>query len=495
MKKRNSHFTYQQEAPLYNAAVGYLEKDCISFHVPLHGRGSGNPELKKRGFAPLMRWDLTELDPLDDLYLPRGAIKKAQELAARLFLAGKSFFLVNGVTAGLLAALLSCCRPGQKVLLTRISHKAALHGIALAGAMPVYLPVEREPASGFPLNVSPSTVEQALKKHPDAGLLLVTSPSYWGVTADLNEIKKITSRYGVLLLVDEAHGTHLPFYGGKLPHSAAAGADIWLHSAHKSLGALTPGAFLHVAAGIPAGNLRFWLQALQTSSPSYPVMISLDLARRRVALQGKRIFSRCWRWAARLRRELAGAGFELLSDRMVKEARFNLDPCRITILRPGGDGRLLAGRLARERRLQVEMAAGTYILAIAGPAHLSLSPSHLAAAVKKEASAETFCGASPGSCSDDFPPSFFAGEESTLYSRFAMTPAEALRSPAFSISLHRAPGKVCAEMITLSPPGIPLVSAGEIITPQLLGFLSQKRAQGTLFQGAADPGMRNIKIV
>ena len=120
--------------------------------------------------------------------------------------------------------------------------------------------------------MSVETVEQALRRHPDARLLLVTSPSYWGITADLPAIKKLTAGYGVLLAVDEAHGAHLTFYGGKLPHSAMAGADIWLHSAHKSLGALTPGA-LHLGDK-SFDRIGFWLQVMQTSSPSYPVMIS-----------------------------------------------------------------------------------------------------------------------------------------------------------------------------------------------------------------------------
>ena len=181
-------------------------------------------------------------------------------------------------------------------------------------------------------------VERALAGHPDARLLLLTSPSYWGVTADLQAIKKAAANYGVLFAVDEAHGGHLPFYREKLPHSAAAGADIWLHSAHKSLGALTPGALLHLSSNINPSGIKFWLGALQTSSPSYPVMISLDLIRRQMALKGESLFSAAWRWARNLRRDLEENGFFILSR--MTEKGFGLDPCRVTLLLPGGGKRL-----------------------------------------------------------------------------------------------------------------------------------------------------------
>ena len=144
----------------------------------------------------------------------------------------------------------------------------------------------------------------------------------------------------MLLAVDEAHGAHLTFYGGKLPHSAMAGADIWLHSAHKSLGALTPGAFLHLGDKKLAGRIRFWLQVMQTSSPSYPVMISLDLTRRQVAFSGTTLFSRSWRWARRFRHELREKGVIIFQP--LEGKGFALDLCRTTLLCPQGEGRCLA---------------------------------------------------------------------------------------------------------------------------------------------------------
>ena len=558
----------QRKAPLYAAVRSHLQKKYGSLHVPLHGGGAGAPDLQRSGLSAVLRWDLTEVGDLDDLHLPQGAIGQAQKLAATLFGAESTFFLVNGVTGGLLALFSAFCRPGEKVLLTRLSHKAVLHGIALCGARPVYLPVERERRSGFPLNISAKTVAAALREHPEARLLLVTSPSYWGVTADLEAIRRVTARHGVILAVDEAHGAHLSFYRKKLPHSAVAGADIWLQSAHKSLGSLTPGAFLHLGPGARpfASTLKFWLQALQTSSPSYPLLVSLDLARRQAALKGKTLFSAAWSWARRLRWELSNSGFTLLEPEQKKGDEFKLDPCRVTILCPHGEGEILARELAQSYRWQTEMSGRGYLLAIVSPAHLSFSPCRLARAMQgararmenklsvsgspaaktrrkagfsfsrrsaaagnriprarrrigpagrfKHISRTNYAsrGTRTGRAKrfpvqrEDFPPSFFrragddlaAGYEGTRRGTFpasTLPPEEALRRPGVDIPLAAAAGKICKEMIVLSPPGIPLLAPGETIHTEVLKHIAGQRAKGKLFQGAADPTLRTIKVV
>ena len=482
----------QHDAPLYRAARKHLQRDYIPLHVPLHGRGAGAPHLVRSGFAPLLHWDLTEVGNLDDLHLPSGPLRQAQLLAARLFGAAQTFFLVNGVTGGLLALLSAVVRPGDKVLLSRLSHKAVLHGLILCGAIPVYLPVEREPRSGFPLNVSASVVQAALRQHPDARLLMITSPTYWGVTAQLAQLAQLCRVHGVLFAVDEAHGTHLPFYGD-LPHSAAAGADFWLHSAHKSLGALTPGAFLHLAAEQPEQPLCFWLQALQTSSPSYPLMISLDLARRQAALSGKTLFRRARTWAHSLRRALMDEGLALLTEEAVRAAGFALDPCRVTLLLPRGGGMNMAKQLARRFRLQVEMSGEKFLLAVCGPAQLKLQPQALARAMGRVAPAPRHGASVSVSLA---PPYCFAQTAAAgNLDSFPLPPGEAMTMPAISLPLEECVGKICAEMVISAPPGIPLLAPGEHISMEMITVLLQLRSSQTLFQGAADPTLRYIKCL
>jgi arginine decarboxylase len=494
----------QVYAPLYSAVKKYLREERIPLHVPLHGRGPGAPDLFRKGFHSLMRLDLTELGPLDDLHLPRGALKKAQKLAAQLFNAEETFFLVNGVTGGLLALILSFCRPGDKVLLSRLAHKAVLHGIALSGALPIYLPVEMDKPTGFPLNVSLDSVRKALAQHPDARLLLLTSPSYWGVTADLKSIKKAAADYGVIFAVDEAHGGHLPFYREKLSHSAAAEVDIWLHSAHKSLGALTPGALLHLGRNINSSKIRFWLGALQTSSPPYPVMISLDLIRRQMAIKGEKLFNAAWKWARYLRCDLVKNGFLILSSRMTGKYGLGLDPCRITLLLPGGGGSLLAERLAQKYGIQVEIHADGYLLAIAGPSQIGLSPDAVSKRFTMARDDLSLNTAFRGKiCS--FSPSLFRGSGKgssarggvicSEFSPFSLTPREALAAPSSNISLEDSAGRISAEMVVLSPPGIPLLAPGERIEEDTLSYLLKVRDGKAIFQGAADPTLKTVKVV
>ncbi len=495
----------QREAPLYRVAKNYLRKRLFPLHVPLHGRGGSSLPSRQRDFFYHMQWDLTELPSLDDLHLPQGAIARAQKLTASIFNAKESFFLVNGVTGGMLALFLGICQPGEKVLISRLSHKSAYNGIALSGANPIYIPVEREPLSGFPLNLSAEVVERAIKEHPDAKLLLVTSPSYWGVTCDLEEISRITKKHGVLMAVDEAHGTYFPFLGDKLPHSARAGADLWLHSAHKSLGALTPGGFLHLRAKGLVDTTTFWLQAVQTSSPSYPVMISLDLARHRVAYDGEKIFGDLWEWSMYLREALYRKGLYHLSVKTVNKCGFKLDPARLTFFSPGGKARFLASELAQKYGVQVEMAGDSYLLAVLGPVVLNTPHSFFLNAFSRVLNKEnSFSGMARNFCRTDFPPPFFSnvfhkykdtGQASFSFVPQFLSPKDALHAPSMEVPLEKSRGEKSAEMIILSPPGIPLISPGERITSKILSLLQHKRAKGWLFQGVSDPKLQKLRVI
>ena len=497
----NSSF---EAPPLYKAVSTYLKKRKVPFHVPLQGRRTAFSSLSplKEDFFSFLHFDLTELPGLDDLHLPRGAIKKSQALTASLFNAGESFFLVNGVTSGLLAIFLSLCRPGDKVLLSRLSHKAALHGIILSGADPLYLPVERDNASSLPLNVSPGIIKKALKEHPEARVLFITSPSYWGVTADLSSIKKVAEEYNVTLVVDEAHGAHFPFYRNKLIHSAASGTDIWLHSAHKSLGALTPAALLH--SNLKQNReLKFWLQVLQTSSPSYPLMLSLDLLRYYLSKFGDRVFNSTWKWALTIRYELKRLGVPFLSIASVKGMGFNLDPARVTLLTPGGGGGDIASILSQKFDLQMEMYGASYILAITGPAHLNHSPYSLAAKIA-DAQRQFYELYDRKACRGvDFPPSFFSQRyyieredvATAFLSPFPFTPSQALKQPSCMLPLEKCAGKISGDTVVLSPPGIPVLSPGEVVSPELVNYLLQQRAEGRQFQGAFDPSLQKLSVV
>ncbi len=273
----------QDLLPLYNGLLNHIETKPISFHVPGHKNGTVFPLLppSQNVFQELLTIDQTELRNLDDLHSASGIIKEAEDLTAKLYKVMKSYFLVGGSTAGNLAMILSTCEQGDIVLVQRNSHKSVLNGLKLAGVQPVFLTPEYDEKMQFSTNVSRETVEKAINMYPDAKVLILTSPNYYGmVSTELQQIINLAHENGLIVLVDEAHGAHL-ILGEPFPPSAIQlGADIVVQSAHKTLPAMTMGSFLHCNSHhINLDNLQYYLQAIQSSSPSYPIMASLDIAR------------------------------------------------------------------------------------------------------------------------------------------------------------------------------------------------------------------------
>ncbi|MDQ7726985.1 aminotransferase class I/II-fold pyridoxal phosphate-dependent enzyme [Bacillus halotolerans] len=266
--------------PLYHALIQHARRNSHSFHVPGHHNGDVFFDEAKTIYNPLLTIDLTELSGLDDLHHPSGVIKEAQDLVSQLYGSAESFFLVNGTTVGNLAMILSVCDPGDTILIQRNCHKSVFHAVDLAGAEPVYLAPDIDEIMHVPTHVPLGTIKEALKAYPNAKGLVLTNPTYYGHSADLTEIISEAHQYGIPVLVDEAHGAHFVL-GEPFPASALQmGADIVVQSAHKTLPAMTMGSYLHLNSNkIERNRVANYLNRLQSSSPSYPIMASLDLAR------------------------------------------------------------------------------------------------------------------------------------------------------------------------------------------------------------------------
>ncbi|MCY9187147.1 aminotransferase class I/II-fold pyridoxal phosphate-dependent enzyme [Bacillus halotolerans] len=266
--------------PLYHALIQHARRNSHSFHVPGHHNGDVFFDEAKTTYNPLLTIDLTELSGLDDLHHPSGVIKEAQDLVSQLYGSAESFFLVNGTTVGNLAMILSVCDPGDTILIQRNCHKSVFHAVDLAGAEPVYLAPDIDEIMHVATHVSLDTIKEALKAYPNAKGLVLTNPTYYGHSADLTEIISEAHQYGIPVLVDEAHGAHFVL-GEPFPASALQmGADIVVQSAHKTLPAMTMGSYLHLNSNkIERNRVADYLNRLQSSSPSYPIMASLDLAR------------------------------------------------------------------------------------------------------------------------------------------------------------------------------------------------------------------------
>ncbi|OWR27505.1 amino acid decarboxylase [Saccharibacillus sp. O23] len=550
------------DAPLYAELLRYAARKEASFHVPGHKDGhyysNGAGELPN-GFGEVLNIDATEIEGTDDLHDPESVILEAQRKAAAFFGAEETFFLVGGSTVGNLALILTVCRePGDILIVQRNVHKSVLNGLMLAGARAVFVAPESDPGTGLAVLPGESTLEAALARYPEARGVFVTRPNYYGMGRSIRETARICHTYGIPLLVDEAHGAHYGLHPA-LPASALAeGADGVVQSTHKMLAAMTMGAMLHVQGGLlDRGLLRRRLAMVQSSSPSYPIMASLDLARSVTQSRGEAAFAPALQAAAQIRRELERLprfGFVrpetpdgLAADAAASGSRVELpvpashghdpafgggasgayaeqDPLKIAVY----DRRRVLSGYALQQRLAAagciaEMSDERRTVLALGIGSGAADAGRLIAALQElqreldeqdaaaESSASSAAGseearptADPASCSDGarLPSDHEADkveppETESLAESLVSEPVPFdLRPPGESepIRPEDAEGRVSAEMIVPYPPGIPLIYAGERITASAASRLLRLREAGARFQGAADASLRTIQI-
>lgn len=470
----------QDRAPLLEAIYAHLQANRTPFHVPAH-LGQLLPGFKKMTGEGLFPLDLTELPGLDDLHCPTGPLQQAQELAAQLFGARSTFFLVNGVTVGILAAHLYYGGKGKQVLLPRDAHRSHYGGLILAGSSPVYLPVERQ--GGISANVSVKAVAKALESNPGAAALFVTSPGYHGACADLVALRELTAARDIPLVVDEAHGTYLGFSPALPPGAGEAKADLWLQSTHKTGGALTQGGMLHVGGRkVDPSRLAFYLSVLQTSSPSYLIMASLDEARRVLAVEGRERAEKVIGLTTRLRRELAGFSWV----REITFDAFETDPLKLSLSfeRAGLTG-LEAGRLMRRSGVEAELAGALHLLFIFSLFH---TPAHGEALLEALRKIPAVMKGQGRAAVNVLPP------PPLPLPRQVLPPGEAAAGSSKAVPLMEARGRIAAEMVVPSPPGIPLLVPGEEISQEVVTVLETLKKEGFTCQ-SADPTLNTLKVL
>lgn len=456
----------QNSAPLVEGLSNHINKGYSTFHVPGHQGGRNIDPLLKGLLTDPFKVDLTELPGLDNLYEPRGIIEEAQALAADLFGARETFFMVNGTTGGLLTMVNTVCFPGDKILIPRHSHQGVFGAIITSGAIPVYI---FSPGRTFQEqkinNISTRGVEEALDKNPDARALLLNNPTYFGLCSNLREIRRITAQRGVLLLIDEAHGGHLSFHEGLPPGASQVGADMWVQSTHKTLGSLTQSSMLHLGGeDIDRGRLINMARIFQTTSPSYILLASLDAARRKMALEGKSLMDNIFNWAEKVREEVKGLDFSLLP---LQRGEFKLDITKLALFTDNfrESGKEIASRLEKESRVQVELAAEDHILLYLTLGHKGKDMEYLVESLGKIRKDLTLKESLKGEGPEQ--------EALTSLPPAPLSPRQAFNSPGERVPLNRAVGRVSAETVSLFPPGIPLLVPGELVTEEMLEGFSE----------------------
>jgi arginine decarboxylase len=464
--------------PIYNYLREYSKQDINIFHMPGHKLSKGIPQELARD---ILRLDVTEVEGTDNLHYPEGIIKEAEELAAKAFGADKTFFLVNGSTCGIIAAIMSVCTGGKKIIVGRDSHRSVVSGLILSGAEPVFVYPEYNPEFGISGAITPESIEKALCEYPDAAAVLITRPNYYGICSDIEKIVSIVHSYNKLLIVDEAHGAHFVFNRQLPPTALQHSADICIQSAHKTLPAVTQGAYLHVKGDrIDLGRLKFNLTMLQTSSPSYIIMSYLDIARELMVREGNDRLGRLIEDISWFRLEIERLQvYKILSDKSLEAYEMH-DPTRLVInVGMLGINGYYAEKLLRENfKTQVEMADNENLVFITTIADNRGTLSRLSAAM--ENLADIVRKAKPDTISRPYKNidkrvSYVTMHKKEFYCRkspIGMSPSEACNSESEEVSLLQSDGRISSDIITPYPPGVPILYPGEIIEDYQIEYIS-----------------------
>jgi len=480
----------QNQTPLFDALMEYVNRETIPFHVPGHKKGYGIDEEYKNfiGENPF-KIDVTVFKLVDSLHHPTGPIKKAQELAADAYGCEASFFSIHGTSGAIQAMIMSVVSDGDKIIIPRNVHKSVTAGIILSGAVPVYMQPELDKKVGIAHGVSPETVEATLKQHPDAKAVLIINPTYYGVATDIRKIVDIVHSYDIPLIVDEAHGPHLGF-NKKLPMSAIeAGADICAQSTHKIIGALTQCSLLQVnSSRIDKQRVQQILNILQTTSPSYILMASLDCARRQIALHGEELLDATINLANYARSEINKIpGFYCFGEDILgKSGAFAVDPTKITITCRdlGITGFDLDMILSNKYHIQMELSDLYNVLAVGSFGDTKENIDKLLDALR-EISSEYYGKGNRKSDFIDIP---------SIPTQI-QKPREAFNSVKSSIKLSDSVGAISGEFLMAYPPGIPILCPGEVITQEIVDYIEKLKSAGLYVQGTEDPKVEYIKVV
>lgn len=292
----------QERAPFVEALEGYCQQHLKAYHTPGHKLGQGISAYQASLFGDALRRDLGVMYALDDLFQPEGALKEAMDLAADLYGAGRTFFSINGTTACIEAMILAVCGDGDEILIPREAHKSVINGLALSGAVPVYLESRFDAVRQVSLGPDLDSLKKAVAAHPRAKAVVFTYPTYDGIAGNLKALAAYAHEQGLYVLVDEAHGAHLGFHGDLPAEALACGADCVAQSTHKMAGSLTQTSMLHCRKDFPlTDRVAASMAVVQSTSPHYWFLASLDSARQQLALEGPSLIGRALELARSVR--------------------------------------------------------------------------------------------------------------------------------------------------------------------------------------------------
>jgi arginine decarboxylase len=486
---------YDQEAtPYIDAVLAYRRRGFTPFHTPGHKLGKGAPpKLRELLGQACLQTDVAMAGAVEDTRESSGLIRLAEGYAAEAWGADRCHFLVNGSTSGVHALVLTLAGPGDTVIVPRNAHKSLLAALIYSGAMPCYVEPEVDPDWGIPLNVTVTQVAAALRAHPAAKAVFVTSPTYNGLAADLPGIAAAVHVAGVPFIVDQAWGPHLRFCPELPVHAMTAGADACVISTHKLISGITQSAVLLArGARLNLARLESMVKMTQSTSPQVLIYASIDAARQQMATRGAELWRAaiaCAEWARGEINQIAGLsclGHEVLRAEGV--AAF--DPTRLTIsaLDVGLSGFELETALRDGHAVAVEAADPLAIIL-----NVTYGDSMDDMRVLVEALRATAARAGGGGQREA------AGQWLRLrppaFTRQVLSPREAFFAPSAALPVEDCVDRVCAEIVTPYPPGIPALGPGEEITAETVAYLRRASAVHLKVHGPEDLSLRTLRVV
>ena len=460
---KNYKYT-KTHAPIVEALKKAYDNPTYQFHIPGHTKGNGTlTEFKKLIGKKALAVDTTdEFDNLGTLHPATGPIKEAQELAAKAFGAKKTFFLLNGSTAGNLALAMGLTKQGQKIITNRNCHRSVLTGMIISGAEPLWLIPERFEDWGIWGNVNPDRVEKLLKTNKDVSMVWITNPTYEGVVSDIKSISAVCKKYNVPLIVDEAHAC-LWNFNDHLPTSALKlGADAVVHSLHKTGGSMSQSSMLHIAENsiLDVDAVEKALKLLHTTSPSLMLLASLDAARANLeSPRGKKQLQRAVSNAKYLRREID----KLEHIHQLKpDFGYKTDVTKVFIKADGLSGKRLESILEIDFNIEVESASDAGLLLLSNIGNKRSDIQYLVECLKKidRTNYSDIC--------------YLENKKHMpmLTPVIKMNLREAYYSEKETIPKTEAIGRISAEIIAECPPGIAVLLPGELITESHMPYLT-----------------------
>ncbi|MEG6568720.1 aminotransferase class I/II-fold pyridoxal phosphate-dependent enzyme [Thermoanaerobacterium thermosaccharolyticum] len=473
----------QNDAPLFEALKKYVDENVYAFHVPGHKHGKGIKEFTEYVGSAVMSIDVNSMEDLDNLANPIGVIKDAHQLAAQAFGADNAYFLVNGTTSGIQAMIMAATEPGDKIIMPRNSHKSAFSALILAGVIPVYLYPEIDENLDIALGISAEQVKEAILANPDSKAVLVLNPTYYGITSELEEIIKIAHEHNMAVLCDEAHGSHFYFHPDMPPGGITLGADISALSMHKTGGSMTQSSLLLSKGNrVEPSSIKSILNLIQSTSASYVLMASIDVARKQLTTQGKDMLNHVISLSQYAREEINKiGGIKALNQSDIK-GPYLLDPTKlvINVSKTGMTGYEIMRELKLKYHIQLEMADLSNIMAIISLGDDINTVEHLIRSLKELVRIKNHDEITTGNL---------------IRPEVIVAPRDAYYGKNRSVLLDDAEGEICAEMIMAYPPGIPMICPGERITKDIIDRVKLLKEQHCQLQGTEDPNIDYIKVL